>query len=58
MSVQLKIVVEENKSDLYLFDMTGFYDEKCNKTGWGSPNLKLSSATSAKIHIYPPDISF
>lgn len=54
MSVQLKIVVEENKNDLYFFDMTGSYNEKCNKTGWGSPNWKLTNATSAKVHVYPP----
>lgn len=54
MSVQPKIRVEENKDSIYLFDVTGKFSEKCNKTGWGSPNSRITSATSAKIHVYAP----
>lgn len=54
MSVQLKIRVEENKDSIYLFDMTGKHTEKCNETGWGSPNPRITTATSAKIHVYAP----
>jgi hypothetical protein len=55
MAVELNIYVQENCDSLYVFDQTGKYDKKCNKTGWGSPNkYKLLDAISAEIHIYPP----
>ena len=54
MSVKLKIRVEENSDSIYLFDVTGKYSDKCNKTGWGNPNVLVATATSAELQIYPP----
>lgn len=54
MSTKLKIKVEENKDSIYLFDMTGKYNERCNKGGWGNPNQDISLATSAELHVYVP----
>jgi len=55
MAVELKISVQENCDSIYVFDQTGAYDKKCNKTGWGSPNkYRVSDVVSAHILIYPP----
>jgi len=55
MAVELKIKVEENCDSLYLYDVTGKYDKKCNTTGWGRPNEIISNAESAEFQIYPPN---
>lgn len=55
MAVELKIGIEENCDSLFVFDQTGSYDLKCNKTGWGSPNQKVTDATGAVLRIYPPN---
>lgn len=54
MAVKLKLRVEENCDSLYIFDVTGKYNKKCNTGGWGNPNEKLCNVKSAKIVIYPP----
>ncbi len=49
----VKFNVEAGKDFFYVYDNTGSYGKK-NKTGWGSPNDKISDVTSAKVRIYLP----
>ena len=55
MAVELKIKVRENCDSLYLFDITGKFDLKCNKTGWCAPNEEIDDVTAAEFQIYPPN---
>lgn len=50
----LKINVEAGKDFFHFYDLTGSYDKKKNKGGWGSPNTKVSDVKSAKVRVYLP----
>lgn len=41
---------------LRVYDSTGIYSAE-NTTGWGLPNLELSSITSATLEVTPPNTS-
>lgn len=53
MATQVKFKIEANGENLYVFDTTGAYSSQ-NQTGWGLPNIPISSVTDAKIVATTP----
>jgi hypothetical protein len=49
----VKFNVEAGKDFFHVYDNTGSYGKK-NKTGWGSPNDKISDVSGAEVRIYLP----
>ena len=56
MSLELKFTsyTSVDGTKLYFQDITGVYNASTNNTGWGSPNVDISTATSASLEIYFP----
>jgi len=50
----LQIKVEAGKDFFHFYDVTGQYDKKDNKSGWGSPNDKVSDVVSSSVRIFIP----
>lgn len=55
MAVVIKPNAEADKSFIYFYDETGKYNSKCNKGGYGSPNIEVSDIDEATVEIFPPE---
>lgn len=53
MSLQTEISVKENQNSFTVYDCTGKYSGD-NKTGYGTPNQKLSDIVSSTLYIQSP----
>ena len=53
MSLQTEISVKENQNSFTVYDCTGKYSGD-NKTGYGTPNQKLSDIVSSILYIQSP----
>jgi hypothetical protein len=54
MGLQIKISAESDCSSIFVYETTGSYQECCNDTGFGDPNLRDTDITSSKLIIKGP----